>query len=99
MAGNVLIVDDEGGHPRIAQRDSARRGAYAVETVGSGEDCLAKLDEANFDVILLDVWLPKLDGLETLERIQTREAPPAVVMISGHGNIETAVRATKTGRI
>ncbi len=47
--------------------------------------------------MLLDVWLPKIDGLETLERIQEMDAAPAVVMISGHGNIETAVRATKLG--
>jgi two-component system, NtrC family, nitrogen regulation response regulator NtrX len=96
MPGSVLIVDDEGG---IRESLSAilRDEGYAVEAVGSGEDCLAKLDDATFDVILLDVWLPKLDGLETLERIQKREAPPAVVMISGHANIETAVRATKLG--
>ncbi len=47
--------------------------------------------------MLLDVWLPKMDGLEALERIQAREDAPMVVMISGHGNIETAVRATKLG--
>ncbi len=47
--------------------------------------------------MLLDVWLKKMDGLETLAQIQSRDAAPIVVMISGHGNIETAVRATKLG--
>jgi len=55
------------------------------------------LEERRFDLILLDVWLKKLDGLETLERIRAQDNPPVVVMISGHGNIETAVRATKLG--
>ena len=55
------------------------------------------LDERHFDLLLLDVWLPQMDGLEALERIQTRDDAPMVIMISGHGNIETAVRATKLG--
>ena len=50
-----------------------------------------------FDLVLLDVWLPEMDGLETLARIQAEDGAPMVVMISGHGNIETAVRATKLG--
>ena len=50
-----------------------------------------------FDLVLLDVWLPKMDGIETLERLQAQDDPPIVVMISGHGNVEAAVRATKLG--
>jgi two-component system, NtrC family, nitrogen regulation response regulator NtrX len=48
-------------------------------------------------VVLLDIWLPGVDGLETLERIRELDNPPEVIMISGHGTIETAVRATKLG--
>ena len=70
---------------------------YEIATVDSGETCLEILEERRFDLILLDVWLKKLDGLETLERIRAQDDPPVVVMISGHGNIETAVRATKLG--
>ena len=70
---------------------------YEIATVDSGETCLEILEERRFDLILLDVWLKKLDGLETLERIRAHDNPPVVVMISGHGNIETAVRATKLG--
>ena len=51
----------------------------------------------DFEVILLDVWLPGIDGLEALSRMQSFTRPPSVIMISGHGTIETAVRATKLG--
>ena len=96
MAGNVLIVDDEGGIRESLSAILMDEG-YSVASVPTGEECLERLESESFDAILLDVWLPKLDGLETLARIQQKETPPAVVMISGHGNIETAVRATKLG--
>ena len=63
----------------------------------SGEACLDLLRKTAFDVVLLDIWLPGADGLETLERIREFDSPPEVIMISGHGTIETAVRATKLG--
>ena len=70
---------------------------YAVEAVESGEACLDLIARKPFDLVLLDIWLPQIDGLDTLERLRKLEQPPAVIMISGHGNIETAVRATKLG--
>ena len=66
-------------------------------TAESGEACLELLRKKSFDVVLLDIWLPGMDGLEALERIRENEDAPEVVMISGHGTIETAVRATKLG--
>jgi two-component system nitrogen regulation response regulator NtrX len=72
---------------------------YQCGAVESGEACIEELARSNYDVVLLDVWLPGLDGLETLARIQ--EIPfdhrPEVIIISGHGTIETAVKATKLG--
>jgi two-component system, NtrC family, nitrogen regulation response regulator NtrX len=96
MPATILIVDDEIG---IRQSLGAllRDEGYEIEAVASGEECLEQIGRRNFDLILLDVWLKKMDGLETLERIQQIEAAPMAVMISGHGNIETAVRATKLG--
>ena len=91
----ILVVDDEPGI-RQSLAGVLEDEGYQVETVGSGEKCLELLTNQSFDAILLDIWLPDMDGMETLLRIQ--EIPPAdrpvVVMISGHGNIETAVKAT-----
>jgi two-component system, NtrC family, nitrogen regulation response regulator NtrX len=96
MPASILIVDDEVGI-RESLGALLRDEGYEIAAVDSGETCLEILEERKFDLILLDVWLKKIDGLETLERIRAQDDPPVVVMISGHGNIETAVRATKLG--
>ena len=96
MPASILIVDDESGI-RQSLASLLRDEGYDVEAVASGEECLAAVDRRSFDLILLDVWLPGIDGLATLERLNEREVIPMVVMISGHGKIETAVRATKLG--
>ena len=96
MAHSILIVDDEEGIRTSLTAILAEEG-YAVEAVASGEDCLARLARGPVDVVLLDVWLPELDGLQTLERMRQHGPLPMVVMISGHASIESAVRATKLG--
>jgi two-component system, NtrC family, nitrogen regulation response regulator NtrX len=96
MAQSILIVDDEAGIRDSLSSILAEEG-YAVESVSSGEECLERLANQQIDLVLLDVWLPKMDGIETLERMRRDGHFPMVVMISGHGNIETAVRATKLG--
>jgi two-component system, NtrC family, nitrogen regulation response regulator NtrX len=96
MPNTILIVDDEAGI-RDALSSVLKDEGYAVESVPTGEECLSRLDQGRVDLILLDVWLPKMDGIETLERMRENGHFPMVVMISGHGNIETAVRATKLG--
>jgi two-component system nitrogen regulation response regulator NtrX len=94
----ILVVDDE---PGIRQSLSGilEDDGYAVEAVESGEACLAALPGAGIELVLLDIWLPGFDGMEVLARIQ--EIPfgerPVVVVISGHGSIEAAVKATKLG--
>jgi two-component system nitrogen regulation response regulator NtrX len=94
----VLVVDDEPGIQETLTGILEDEG-FEATAVASGEACLAEIKRSLYDLVLLDIWLPGIDGLETLARIQ--EMPlserPAVVMISGHGNIETAVRATKMG--
>src|SRR5437879_154243 len=96
MKHSVLIVDDEAGI-RQSLAGVLQDEGYGAESVESGEECLEFLGKNRCDVVLLDIWLPAMDGLQTLERIQSLENPPVVVMISGHGTIETAVRATKLG--
>src|ERR687884_1035283 len=96
MSDSILIVDDERGI-RETLRGVLEDEGYAVEACASGEECLKSLERRNFSCVLLDVWLPGIDGLETLARLRAAGADCAVVMISGHGNIETAVRATKLG--
>src|SRR5215472_6476049 len=93
---SVLIVDDEAG-VRSALSGVLRDEGYQVESVDSGEACLERTVRTAFDVIILDIWLPGMDGISTLARLQERHVDAPVVMISGHGNIESAVRAIKLG--
>jgi two-component system nitrogen regulation response regulator NtrX len=101
MADSILIVDDERGI-RDALVALLEEEGFEAEAAATGEDCLRALERKRFACVLLDVWLPGIDGLDVLRRIKSNEdgaafASPAVVMISGHGTIETAVRATKLG--
>src|SRR2546430_14420105 len=93
---NVLIADDESGIRQSLQGILEDEG-YRADVAESGEACLQSLQQKKFDVVLLDIWLPGLDGLEILAKIRDLENAPEVIMISGHGTIETAVRATKLG--
>src|SRR5690349_14194348 len=92
----LLIVDDESGI-RESLTGVLEDEGYTVTAAGSGEQALELVRKTAFDLALLDIWLPGIDGLETLERIRELDNPPEVIMISGHGTIETAVRATKLG--
>jgi two-component system nitrogen regulation response regulator NtrX len=92
----VLIVDDEPG-VRSSLTGVLRDEGYDVESAESGEACLDKAVRRAFDVIVLDIWLPGMDGLATLTRLRERQVDAQVVVISGHGNIESAVRAIKMG--
>ena len=96
MKPTILIVDDEPG-VRSALGGVLRDEGYAVEAVGSGEECLERVTRGAVDLIMLDVWLPGMDGLATFARLRERQVDAQVVIISGHGNIESAVRAIKMG--
>ncbi|MFZ0285078.1 MAG: response regulator, partial [Terriglobales bacterium] len=93
---NILIVDDEASIRRSLKGVLEDEGYTALQAE-NGESCLEALRKQVFDVVLLDIWLPGIDGLETLEKIRALDNTPEVIMISGHGTIETAVRATKLG--
>jgi len=93
---SVLVVDDE-REIRESLRGILEEEGYKVLEAESGEACVDLLKKRSSEVVLLDIWLPGIDGLDTLERIRQLEDPPEVVIISGHGTIETAVKATKLG--
>jgi two-component system nitrogen regulation response regulator NtrX len=93
---SVLVVDDELGI-RESLTSVLQDEGYKVESVETGEGALEALTKNHHDIVLLDIWLPSMDGIQALEKILGLEDPPIVVMISGHGTIETAVRATKLG--
>src|ERR687892_640187 len=93
---SILIVDDEPG-VRSALGGVLRDEGYDVDAVDSGEACLDRLARQSYDVVVLDIWLPGMDGLATLARMRERQIDVQVVLISGHGNIESAVRAIKMG--
>src|SRR3989475_3429536 len=96
MKPTILIVDDEPG-VRSALSGVLRDEGYTVESAPSGEACLDRVTRGPVDLIVLDVWLPGLDGLATLARLRERQVDAQIVLISGHGNIESAVRAIKMG--
>ena len=92
----ILIVDDERGVQTSVQGILEDAG-YDSEAVSSGEEALELLLRKEFPVVLLDVWLPGMDGLQALAKLRQIAPETVVIMISGHGSIETAVRATKLG--
>src|SRR5262245_41344001 len=96
MAYSILIVDDEPGI-RQSLTGVLEDEGFNVSSVASGEECLRALEKRLYACVLLDVWLPGIDGIETLKRLKAAYPDLSVVMISGHGRIETAVRATKLG--
>jgi len=93
---HILIVDDE---PAIqaALRGVLEDEGYRVTAVGSGADALRLVTDEPPDLTFLDIWMERMDGLETLAEIKRLRPETIVVMISGHGTIETAVKATKLG--
>jgi two-component system nitrogen regulation response regulator NtrX len=96
MADDILIVDDE--EPiRASLGGVLTDEGYAARQAASGEEALAALDQDRPSLVFLDIWLPGLDGLEVLERITAKYPDLPVIMISGHGTVETAVTAIKKG--
>ena len=96
LKGRILIVDDESGI-RSTLRQILEDEGYLVEEAGTGEEALPLATGGDHDAILLDVWMPGMDGLEVLQKMREGGVSAEVVVISGHGTIETAVRATRLG--
>jgi len=93
---NILIIDDEASI-RSALKGVLEDEGFDAALAETGEEGLRLLGRQNFDLILLDIWLPGLSGLDVLRKVTALDPHPQVVMISGHGTVETAVQATKLG--
>jgi len=92
----VLLVDDDNSFRRVMAAELTRRG-YDVVAVGSGADALTRSQEIQTDVTLLDLRLPDMDGIDVLERLRERNPSIGVVVLTAHGTIDTAIRATRLG--
>src|SRR5687767_3636726 len=97
MAMSKVLIDDDERSIRHTLRDILEIEKYDVDEAANGMECLVKVKQNQYDVIILDIKMPKMDGMDALDRIQeiARETP--VVMISGHASIDTAVEAVKKG--
>ena len=96
QAARILIAEDEANLRLVLQKELERLG-YRVQAAADGEAALRKLEESNVDVLLCDINMPRIDGMEVLRRVHERPNPPEVIMLSGQATVETAVEAMKLG--
>ena len=92
----ILVVDDEEPLRRLLRKELARKGFF-VETASTGQAALASLKETPFDVILLDIVMPGIDGISFMKEMKTDPSSPAIIVLTGKATVETAVEAMKNG--
>ena len=92
----IMLVDDEKDFVEMLSLRLKEVGEK-VTPAHSGQECLAKLEQSNIDVVILDIKMPGMDGIETLKEIKKRFPLVEVIMLTGHGATETAVEGMKTG--
>ncbi|MBA2341395.1 MAG: sigma-54-dependent Fis family transcriptional regulator, partial [Pyrinomonadaceae bacterium] len=92
----VLVVEDETNLRLVLEKELARLG-FETQVATDGEAALGQLEEAAVDVLLCDINMPRMDGLELLRRVRERANPPEMIMLTGYATVETAVEAMKLG--
>lgn len=96
QAARILVAEDEANLRMVLQKELERHG-YRVQVAPDGEAALRRLEETNVDVLLCDINMPRMDGMELLRRVHERPNPPEVIMLTGQATVETAVEAMKLG--
>ena len=96
MSATILIVDDEDIVIRSCKRILAD-DQHVIDSATNGWDALKKVDEGRFDLVILDIMMPKMDGLEVLQQVKERHPDVDVIMVTGLSQIQTAVKAMKLG--
>jgi DNA-binding NtrC family response regulator len=96
QAPRILVAEDEPNLRLVLQKELERHG-YRVQVAPDGEAALRKLEESNVDVLLCDINMPRMNGMELLRRVHERPNPPEVIMLTGQATVETAVEAMKLG--
>src|SRR5262245_29768168 len=92
----ILLVEDEANMIRTLSRILERKG-YVVVGASNGQQALERLLEAPFDLVITDLNMPVMDGMQLLREMNTRELNPATIVLTGHGTIQSAVEAMKLG--
>lgn len=96
LKARILLVDDEEDFLKTLSDRLEIRG-LKVNTASSGEDAVSKVEKQEFDAIILDLSMPGIDGIETIERIKAISPSAEIIMLTGHGSIESGIKAMKTG--
>ncbi len=93
----ILVVDDEAAVRELLRRGLSQLGNYSVEVAANGSEAIEKVEKDLFDLILTDLKMPEMDGIELLKRIKGTRPELIVIMMTAHGSVETAVEAMKIG--
>ncbi len=94
--GRVLLVDDEEQFLEVLSERLEARG-LKVSAVTSGEDALGRVEEQNYDVIVVDLAMPGINGIETLKKLKEKNADLEIIMLTGHATVKNGIEAMKLG--